>query len=115
MDVAFRYKQGDEFAILMSETEASEALALIEDLQMEVGKYRFPVCASPPSDDSVSLSLSAGIAGFDTSGDTVESFAERAELALRKAKQFSRQGLSFPAIFCESASGDFVKRTFATT
>ena len=115
MDVVFRYKQGDEFAILMSETEVSEALALIEKLQEELGRHKFPVPVSPHSDDLVSLTLSAGIVGFNTSADTVETLAERAELALRNAKKFSKQGLSIPPDFCESARGEFVDGTFATT
>ena len=115
MDVVFRYKQGDEFAILMAETEVSEALALVEKLQEELGMHKFPVPVSPHSDDLVSLTFSAGIVGFNTSADTVETFAERAELALRNAKQFSKQGLSIPANFCESARGEFANGTFATT
>ena len=115
MDLVFRYKQGDEFAVLMSETEVSEALALIEKLQEELQRHNFPVPVSPNGNDFVSLTLSAGIVGFNTSADSVETLAERAELALRNAKQFSKQGLSIPANLCESARGQFVDGTFATT
>ena len=115
MDLVFRYKQGDEFAILMSETEVSEALALIEKLQEELQRHKFPVPVSPNGDDFVSLTLSAGIVGFNTSADSVETLPERAELALRNAKRFSKQGLSIPANLCESARGQLVDGPFATT
>ena len=115
MDVVFRYKQGDEFAILMWETKVPEALAHIEKLQEELGRHKFAIPVSPHGDDFVSLTLSAGIVGLNTSADTVETFAERAELALRNAKKFSKQSLLIPQDLCESSRGEFVDGTFGTT
>ena len=107
MDVVFRYKQGDEFAILMLRTEVSEALALTEKLQEELGSYKFPVPASPCRDDFVALSVSAGIISLDTRADTFETFAERAEMALRHTKQYVESGLSVVPNLCETSGSQF--------
>ena len=113
-DVVFRYKQGDEFAVLMLNTEASEALALTERLQEELGSYKFPVPANPCSDDSVALTVSAGIISLDTRADTFESFAERAEMALRQAKQHVESGLSVTPNPCEISGNQHGNGIFAT-
>ena len=96
-DLVFRYKQGDEFAILMLETELAEAVALIEKLKERLARYRFAVPAGPHSNDSVSLTLSVGIVTLDTNADTFETLTERAELLLRQAKNAasSHHGLVF--------------------
>ena len=103
MDAVFRYKQGDEFAILMLETEVSEALAIIKRLQEQLGSYKFPVPVNPQSHDFVSLTLSAGIVSLDTGADTFETFTERAELALRQEKQSVKPGLSVVPNLCGTA------------
>ena len=115
MDVVFRYKQGDEFAILMLETELPEAVALIERLQQELGTYKFPVPASPHSNDFVSLTLSTGIVKLDTSADTFETFTERAELSLRQAKQSVEPALSTMPKPYGSARSEHANKTLATT
>ena len=48
-DVAFRYKQGDEFAVLMIGTEASEALSFMGHLRKELGRHKFRVTNQPAS------------------------------------------------------------------
>lgn len=113
-DVVFRYKQGDEFAILMSRTAVSEALALTKRLQEELGSYKFPVPASLGGDDFVDLTVSAGIISLDTGADTLETFAERAEMALRQAKKHAESGLSVVPNPCEISGHQFGNGIFAT-
>ena len=94
VDGIFRYKQGDEFAILMLETVAAGAATFTERLQTELETYKFLIGNSRQVNDSVSLTISAGIVSLDADIDTVETLIERAELALRNAKQSTEQGLS---------------------
>lgn len=88
-DVIFRYKQGDEFAILALETPPLGAAAVAERLRSELANHEFQTNARPnqPANNSIALTLSAGIAGFDPSSDTSKTFIERAERALEKAKK----------------------------
>ena len=97
VDVVFRYKQGEEFAILMVETPAAGAATFMQKLQTELETYKFPIGISWQVNDYVSLTISAGIVSLDTDTDTVEALTERAELAFRNAKQSTGQGLSILA------------------
>ena len=112
--VVFRYKQGDEFAILMLSTQVSEALSLTEKIQEELRSNKFPVPASPCSDDFVVLTVSAGIIGLDARVDTHETFTERAEMALHQAKQYVESGLSVVRNPGESSGSQFGNGIFAT-
>ena len=60
MDLVFRYKQGDEFAILMIETDLAEAETFVETLQNELRSHEFPITMSPQVNDFVSVTLSQG-------------------------------------------------------
>ena len=86
-DVAFRYKQGDEFAVLMTDTDTSDAVSFMHNLRKELGGHKFRVTNNWRVDENVSLTFSAGIISLDLQADTVEIFTERAELALRDAKR----------------------------
>ena len=94
--VAFRYKQGDEFAVLMIGTEASDALSLMEHLRKELVRHKFRVTTNRQVDENVSVTFSVGIVSLDLQADTVETFPERAELALRNAKRAVEQSCSAP-------------------
>lgn len=93
-DVAFRYKKGDEFAVLMIGTETSDALARMKQLQEELGSHEFRVTTTRQVDEHLSVTFSVGIVSLDVQADTAETFIDRAELALRDAKQAVEQGLS---------------------
>ena len=86
-DVAFRYKQGDEFAVLMTDTDTSGAVSVMHNLRKELGDHKFRVTNNRGVKENVSLTFSAGIISLDLQADTVETFTERAELALRDAKR----------------------------
>ena len=86
-DVAFRYKQGDEFAVLMTDTDTSDAVSLMHNLRKELSDHRFRVTNNRGVEDNVSLTFSAGTISLDLQADTFETFTEQAELALRDAKR----------------------------
>ena len=86
-DVVFRYKQGDEFAVLMTDTDTSGAVPVMHNLRKELGDHKFRVTNNREVEENLSLTFSAGIISLDLQADTVETFTERAELALRDAKR----------------------------
>jgi len=88
-DEIFRYKQGDEFAILAVETPPDRASAVAERLRAGLADYEFqlPAGRRHPEQSCRVLTLSAGIAGFDPSHDTCQTLIERAERALETAKK----------------------------
>ena len=86
-DVAFRYKQGDEFAVLMTATDTSSAVPVMHNLRKELGDHKFRVTNNRGVEENVSLTISAGIISLNLQADTVETFTERAELTLRDAKR----------------------------
>lgn len=107
-DVAFRYKQGDEFAVLMTGTETSDAAPLMHHLRKELGAHKFRVTNNQGVDENVSLTFSVGIISLDLQADTVETFTERAELALRDAKREVEQSRSGLASLREPGYGGLV-------
>jgi diguanylate cyclase (GGDEF)-like protein/PAS domain S-box-containing protein len=77
---------GDEFALLMPETNAAQALVVME-------RIRQSVSAQPLEIDDVILSVitpSAGIASLSTDDETMDMLLERADQALYKAKEAGR-------------------------
>ena len=86
-DVAFRYKQGDEFGVLMIGIGAPEAMSFMEHLRTELGSHKFRVTSNRHVDEFLSVTFSFGIVSLDLQADTVETFPDRAELALRNAKR----------------------------
>ena len=107
-DFAFRYKQGDEFAILMTGADTSEAVLVMHHLQKGLGSHKFRVTNSRGVDENVSLTFSAGIIGLDLQSDTVESFTERAELSLRDAKREVRPSCSTQPALRDQGHGSLV-------
>ena len=110
-DVVFRYKQGDEFAVLMIGTETSDAVPFMHDLRQELGAHKFRVTTNRGVGEDVSVTFSLGIAGLDLQADTVETFTERTELALRDAKRAVEQNRLARANLSEMISGDLVVGT----
>lgn len=75
---------GEEFAILMPETTADEAQAVIEAIRSAIAESPFHFRNQP-----VQITLSAGISSL-LSGDTSDDIFERADTALYNAKQNGR-------------------------
>jgi diguanylate cyclase len=83
VDFAARFG-GEEFVILMPETEPNQAQSVLEKIRKVIGKTPFRFKESP-----VQITISFGIVGF-TENDSVESAFERADKALYKAKEEGR-------------------------
>jgi diguanylate cyclase len=75
---------GEEFVILLPETDRAEALRALETLREAVSQCPFHF-----RDQPVSVTVSIGIANFNT-GATVESVFGQADAALYKAKEEGR-------------------------
>lgn len=89
---------GDEFAILMPETEPPDARQLVERLQLEIDGIPAP---EP-------LTLSFGLSTWQQTGDSAPEFLRRADAALYEAKQQGRDRLVVSAL-SDSASPRFVE------
>jgi len=75
---------GEEFVMLLPDTDAKAALIVADKLRQNVEKASFRAGA-----DKISITLSCGISQFED-GDSNESFFERADKALYMAKQNGR-------------------------
>ena len=107
-DVVFRYKQGDEFAVLMIGTETSDAVPFMHHLRREFRAHKFRVTTHRGVGEDVPVTFSVGIGGLDLQADTVETFTERTELALRDAKRAVEQRRSALTNLSEPVDGDLV-------
>jgi diguanylate cyclase (GGDEF)-like protein len=91
-DFAFRYLLGDEFAILLPETNPFNARVIAERLRCQICDYGFH---NQNSNETIALTVSIGVTGFKyenfinyegSSEIMVNSFTEDAETLLRLAK-----------------------------
>ncbi len=76
---------GEEFCILLPDTDAETALGVAEKLRREIAD-----CEAPPADSTLAISTSIGVSevrGSDTNHDQV---LERADRALYEAKRAGR-------------------------
>lgn len=74
---------GDEFLILLPETGAEQARAIVE-------RIRAVLVALPPRPDRPAITISAGIAAFPTNGADREELLQAADSALYQAKRGGR-------------------------
>ncbi len=82
-DTCFRYG-GEEFSILLAETDMQEAFAVAERVRRSVEEYPFTVKVVHPSERiTVSLGVSSILSG---SGKTIPQLMNEADLALYSAK-----------------------------
>jgi diguanylate cyclase (GGDEF)-like protein len=85
-DLAVRYG-GEEFAVLLPDTDAQGALAMAEQIRLSVLDKHITHSGSP----SGSLTVSLGCYTFVPSGrDSIEVFIQRADAALYRAKHTGR-------------------------
>jgi len=82
IDVVCRYG-GEEFAIVLSQTNPQHALAVAEKLRRLVANWQFPGVARP-------VTISAGVATFPTHGTTRDELVKAADAGLYAAKQGGR-------------------------
>lgn len=84
IDLAARWG-GEEFAILLPESSAEDAVAALERLRRAVSELRIP-----HGDDMIAITVSIGVADYCIGDDLVEQLLERADSALYAAKSGGR-------------------------
>jgi len=82
IDVVCRYG-GEEFAILLTQTNAQQALAIAEKLRRQVENWQFPGVPR-------TITISAGVSAFPTHGRSRDEIVRAADNGLYVAKQEGR-------------------------
>jgi len=83
---------GDEFAVLLPDTESTSAANVAERIRMKIENKKFEVPVSPGSNETVLIGIhtSIGIAAAPSHASTAEELFEKSDTALRKAKELGR-------------------------
>ena len=97
IDVVCRYG-GEEFAILLSQTNAEHALRVAEKLRRVIEEWQFPGVPR-------SVTISAGAATFPDHGTTRDDLVKAADAGLYVAKQAGRNQVSLAPVAQKSAAG----------
>ncbi|MCB1762173.1 MAG: GGDEF domain-containing protein [Gammaproteobacteria bacterium] len=82
-DLLFRYG-GEEFMLLLSGTDVNGSALLAERIRQEVERM------NPLVGKQINLTISLGVTNLQPEPDNMESFLERADMALYRAKQNGR-------------------------
>jgi two-component system cell cycle response regulator len=86
IDLACRYG-GEEFVILMPETDMAVATIVAERLRRRIASERFPIQQGAKA---IEVTISIGIATLDPGEDNAASILKRADQALYRAKRDGR-------------------------
>jgi two-component system cell cycle response regulator len=86
IDLACRYG-GEEFVIVMPETDMAVATIVAERLRRRIASERFSI---QQGSGSIEVTISIGIATLDTADDNAASILKRADQALYRAKRDGR-------------------------
>jgi two-component system cell cycle response regulator len=86
IDLACRFG-GEEFVVVMPDTDVSLAWTVAERLRKSVEATPFEVSREP---GTLSITISIGIAGSERPGDTADALLRRADQALYRAKRDGR-------------------------
>jgi two-component system cell cycle response regulator len=86
IDLACRYG-GEEFVVVMPETDAAFAYAVAERLRKSIETTPIDISRAP---GSINITISIGIAASEGNGDTAEALLRRADQALYSAKRSGR-------------------------
>jgi diguanylate cyclase (GGDEF)-like protein len=97
IDVVCRYG-GEEFAILLTQTNAQQAVAIAEKLRRLVEAYQFPGVPR-------TVTISAGVAAFPAHGSTRNEMIRAADNGLYAAKQAGRNRVCLTSLASTTASG----------
>jgi len=83
---------GDEFAVLLNDTDKTEASKIAEKIRAAIENRQVEVPASPGAEDTVTIGTrtSIGIAVAPLHANTLEDLMETSDAALRKAKELGR-------------------------
>ncbi|HEX3652445.1 MAG TPA: PleD family two-component system response regulator [Rhizomicrobium sp.] len=93
IDLACRFG-GEEFVVMMPDTDVEFASAVAERLRRSVEATPFRVSREP---HMLNVTISVGIAGSDPEGDTAEALLYRADQALYRAKREGRNRVAAAA------------------
>ena len=90
-DIAARLS-GDEFAILLPDTDEKNAAKVAERIREKIEKQQVEVPASPTADENVTISTrtSIGIAAAPLHAKTPDELFDTSDSALRRAKELGR-------------------------
>lgn len=88
MDTAYRYG-GEEFTVILPETNRDEALHVAERVRSGIEKEKF----RPESEIEVSKTISIGVAQY-LLGERISTFVERADKAMYVSKEKGRNRIS---------------------
>ena len=97
IDIVCRYG-GEEFAILLTQTNAQQALAIAEKLRRQVENWQFPGVPR-------SITISAGVAAFPTHGRSRDEIVRAADNGLYTAKQEGRNRVCLTSIGLATSTG----------
>jgi two-component system cell cycle response regulator len=86
IDLACRYG-GEEFVVVMPETDAAFAYAVAERLRKSIETTPIQIGGAP---GSINITISIGIAASEGEGDTADALLRRADQALYSAKRSGR-------------------------
>jgi diguanylate cyclase (GGDEF)-like protein len=83
---------GDEFAVLLPDTNKKNAINVARRIRENIEKMRIEIPASHETDENVTLSIQAsiGIATAPDHANTPQEFVSAADSALKKAKEMGR-------------------------
>ena len=97
IDVVCRYG-GEEFALLLTQTNADQAIAIAEKLRRLVEAYQFPGVPR-------TVTISAGVAAFPAHGTSRDEMIRAADNGLYAAKQAGRNRVCLAGATRSTASG----------
>jgi diguanylate cyclase (GGDEF)-like protein len=89
IDVAARYG-GEEFLVICANTAIDVAALLAERLRQQVESHQFQFFDSSGRNQTIQISVSIGVASFNTSIDSKEKLIQTADQALYRAKEEGR-------------------------
>ncbi|MBD8064697.1 PleD family two-component system response regulator [Devosia sp. PTR5] len=92
VDLACRFG-GEEFVVLMPDTDPGQAEAVAERVRQAVAERPFDISLARP----LTITISIGVALNETLSDTPESLLKRADIALYRAKREGRNRVIFDA------------------
>ncbi len=96
IDVVCRYG-GEEFALLLTQTNIEQAAVIAEKLRRSVEGYQFPGVPRR-------VTISAGVAAFSTHGKTRDEMIRAADNGLYAAKQSGRNRVCVPKVAAATAA-----------
>ncbi len=98
MDVVCRYG-GEEFSVLLTQTNAQHAVGVAEKLRRVVEMWQFPGVPR-------TVTISAGVAAFPDHGVTRDELVRAADIALYAAKQAGRNRVCLTTATRKAAAGN---------